>query len=411
MEFGLIGEHLGHSYSRELHERIGGYPYKLRELRPDELGVFLQKRDFRGVNVTIPYKQAVIPFLDEISDTAHEIGAVNTIVNRGGRLIGYNTDYAGLLALARHSDISVSGKKALILGTGGASKTAFAVMKVLGAREIQKVSRRKAPDTVTYAEAAEIHSDADIIVNTTPVGMFPNADSSPIDLAAFPKLSGVLDAVYHPLRTELVLDARMRGIPAEGGLYMLCAQAVRAAELFLGREFDPALTESAFQALKSEKENLVLIGMPTCGKTTVGRLLARETGRPFADTDALLAMKIGSVPDYIRANGEAAFRALERETVSEISRESGYIIATGGGVILSPENLRALRRNGRLIFLDRSLQNLRPSPNRPLSSTPEKLRALYETRYPLYRAAADLIVPANRSAEEVADDIRKELLG
>lgn len=409
MEYGLIGEQLGHSYSRELHERIGGYDYALLELRPDELGDFLQKRDFRGINVTIPYKQAVIPFLDGISETANEIGAVNTIVNRGGRLLGYNTDYAGLLALARHSGISIPGKKALILGTGGTSKTASAVMKALGAKEIHKVSRRKAPDTVTYGEAAEIHADADILVNTTPVGMFPAVDAAPIDLSAFPRLSGVLDAVYRPLRTELVLDALKRGIPAEGGLYMLCAQAVRAAELFLNREFDPALMESAFQALKAEKENIVLIGMPTCGKTTVGRLLAQKTGRPFADTDALLAMKIGSVPDYIRLHGESAFRTVERETTAEIARKSGHIIATGGGAILSPENLRALRRNGRLIFLDRSLQNLRPSPNRPLSSTPEKLKALYETRYPLYRAAADITVPADRSAEEVAEDIRKEL--
>lgn len=409
MEYGLIGEQLGHSYSRELHERIGGYDYALLELRPDELEDFLQKRDFRGINVTIPYKQAVIPFLDGISETANEIGAVNTIVNRGGRLLGYNTDYAGMLALVRHAGISVSGKTVLILGTGGTSKTASAVMKALGAKEIHKVSRRKAPDTVTYGEAAEIHSDADILVNTTPVGMFPKVELSPVSLAAFPKLSAVLDAVYHPLRTELVLDAFARGIPAEGGLYMLCAQAVRAAELFLGREFDPALPESAFHALRSGKENIVLIGMPACGKTTVGRLLAQKTGRPFADTDALLARKIGSVPDYIRTNGESSFRALECETIADIARKSGHIIATGGGAILSPENLRALRRNGRLIFLDRSLQNLRPTPDRPLSSTLEKLKALYETRYPLYRAAADTRIPADGSAEAVAETIRKEL--
>ena len=409
MEFGLIGGHLGHSYSPELHKRIGGYSYELKELNPDELEAFLRKRDFRGINVTIPYKQAVIPFLDGISDAAQEIGAVNTIVNQGGRLTGYNTDYAGLLALTKHSGISVSGKKVLILGTGGTSKTAYAVMKSLGAKEIHRVSRQHSPNTVTYAEAAQQHADADILVNTTPVGMFPNVDASPTSLSSFPRLSGVLDVVYHPLRTELVLSAREQGIPAEGGLFMLCAQAVRAAALFLNRELNPALSESIFQALQNEKENLVLIGMPTCGKTTVGRLLSSAAGRPFADTDALLTQRLGSVPDYIRQFGEAAFREQERDTVAAVAKESGHIIATGGGVILNPNNLRSLRQNGRLIFLDRSLVRLRPSPDRPLSSTPEKLQALYEARLPLYRAAADMTIPADGDPESVVKCIRKEL--
>lgn len=402
MEFGLIGEKLGHSYSRELHGRLGGYRYELRELKPQELEGFFRKKDFRGVNVTIPYKQTVIPLLDELSETAEKIGAVNTVVNRGGRLYGYNTDYDGMLALFRHSGISVPGKKALILGTGGTSKTAYAALSSLGAAEIRKVSRRKSADTLTYTEAAAFHGDADILVNTTPVGMYPSVDTAPLDLSAFPRLSGVLDAVYRPLRTELVMQARERGISAEGGLYMLCAQAVRAMALFLDREFDPSLTERAFQALRSEKENLVLIGMPSCGKTTVGKLLAQKIGKPFVDTDALLAETLGPVPDFIRTHGESAFRASERDAVARAALESGQVIATGGGAILDPDNLRALRRNGRVIFLDRSLSMLKPSPDRPLSATPEALKGLYETRLPLYRAAADLTVAADDSPEAVA---------
>ena len=409
MEYGLIGMPLGHSYSKELHERIGGYSYELHELRPEELDGFFQERSFRGINVTIPYKQAVIPYLDEISDTARQIGAVNTVVNRGGRLIGYNTDYAGMLALVQHSGITVSGKKVLILGTGGTSKTAYAVMSSLGAAEIRKVSRRGEDGALTYEEAAMNHADADIIVNTTPVGMYPKTEAMPLELSAFPRLSGVLDAVYRPLRTELVMHAREKGIPAEGGLYMLCAQAVRAMELFLDREADPALLESAFRSLQADKENIVLIGMPTCGKTTVGGVLARKTGKTFADTDVQLAEKIGSVPDYIRAHGEAAFRVSERETVAATAMESSQIIATGGGVVLVPENLWSLRKNGRLVFLNRSLSLLKPSPDRPLSSTPEALKALYETRFPLYQAAADLTVPADGTPDEVAELVLRAL--
>ncbi len=408
MEYGLIGEKLGHSYSRELHERIGGYPYELRELKPEELGPFLQARDFRGINVTIPYKQAVMPYLDEISETAQRIGAVNTIVNRGGKLIGDNTDYDGMCALIRRCGLPVEGRKALILGTGGTSKTVRAVLSNLGAAEILRVSRSGAEGAVTYAEAAAKHKDAGIIVNTTPVGMFPNEGVSPIDLAAFPRLEGVLDAVYHPLRTELVLDAEARGLPASGGLYMLAAQAVAAAERFLDKCFDDSVLEDAFASLRREKENLVLIGMPTSGKSTVGRLLAAGTGKELLDTDELLSRRIGSVPDYIRQHGEAAFRAAEKETIASLSRESGKIIATGGGAILDEGNVRSLKRNGRLVFLDRPLSKLIPAADRPLSASEDRLRELYHFRRPLYLRAADLVISADVPPEAVAAAIRRE---
>lgn len=408
MEFGLIGARLGHSYSPELHERLGGYPYELLELAPEELAPFLLARDFRGVNVTIPYKQAVIPYLDELSPTARRIGAVNTIVNRGGRLIGDNTDYAGMLAFIRRCGLPVSGRKALILGSGGTSKTARAVLETLGAKVIVRVSRSSAEGTVTYDEALSMHGDTQLLLNTTPVGMFPAEEAKPIDLSVFPRLEGVLDVIYHPLRTELVLDAEARGLPAAGGLYMLAAQAAHAAERFLGRKLGESALEDAFAALRRQTENLVLIGMPTSGKTTVGRLLSRMTGKPLLDTDELLARRIGSIPDYLRQHGEAAFRAEEAKTIAALSREQGAIIATGGGAVLNEANVRALKRSGRLIFLDRPPEKLIPASDRPLSATLEQLRALYQTRYPRYLRAADLTVSADVPPEVVAAAIIRE---
>ena len=410
MRYGLIGERLGHSYSQEIHESIAPYRYELCELAPNELDAFFAERTFAGINVTIPYKQTVIPYLDEISPTAARIGAVNTVVNSDGRLYGDNTDFVGMCELAKHAGVSMQGKKVLILGTGGTSKTACAVAERLGAREILRVSRRAGEDAVTYEEAAASHRDAQILIHTTPVGMFPNDSGCPLDLSAFPDLEGVLDAVYHPLRTNLVLEAQARGIPAEGGLYMLVAQAVYASARFRGIEPDPTGIESVFRRIDGEKKNLVFIGMPTCGKTTVGRLLAAQTGKAFVDTDDEIAAKIGEpVPDYIRRVGEPAFRATEHEVVADVAQRSGCVIATGGGAILDPDNVRALARNGVLIFLDRSPEKLLAAPDRPLSSDPAKLAALYEKRYPLYRKAADITVPSDTPPESVAQAVWKEL--
>ena len=311
-EYGCIGEHLPHSFSREIHEQIGAYAYELKELTPDELPVFMTARAFRGINVTIPYKQAVIPFLDEIDETAKAIGAVNTVVNRNGKLFGFNTDLDGLTRLIRRIGLDLKGKKVLIPGTGGTSRTASFAAEKLGAREILRVSRTGREGSLTYEDVLRNHTDAEIILNTTPCGMFPETDAQPLPLDPFDRLQGVADVIYNPLRSRLVLDARSRGIPAEGGLYMLVAQAVRASEHFLDTVYSPDLTDRIYEHILRAKENIVLIGMPGSGKSAVGKILTARTGRPLADTDELIVRKAGkSIPDIFREDGEPAFRDLE----------------------------------------------------------------------------------------------------
>lgn len=409
MQYGLIGEHLGHSYSREIHEKIADYKYELLELKPDELGDFLTKKEFCGINVTIPYKQAVIPYLDEISEMAESIGAVNTIVNRNGKLYGYNTDFAGMRELIRYANINIKDKKVMILGTGGTSKTAHAVVQSLGAKDIIHVSRRASDNTVTYEDAVKLHTDTQVIVNTTPVGMYPNENNKPIDIEHFKQLEGIVDAVYNPLQTNLVLDGKAQNISACGGLYMLAAQAVWASALFLDKDVENSLIDKAFSLVMEQKENIVLIGMPTSGKTTVGKLLAEISQKRFYDTDRMITKKIGTISDYITQNGEPAFRAVEREAIAEAARLSGCIIATGGGAVLDPENVRALKRNGRLVFLDRSLNNLKAASDRPLSSDINRLAKLYEVRYPIYKDAADICVDGNMPPLDVANAVLKEI--
>ena len=286
--YGCIGKRLTHSFSREIHERLADYKYDLIELCEEELAPFLEKRDFEAINVTIPYKQAVIPYLDSVSDVARRIGAVNTVVNQDGRLCGYNTDYYGMRALIERLGLVLEGKKVLVLGTGGTSRTACAVASDLGASEIITVSRRKTEEHVSYEEASTLHPDARIIINTTPSGMYPDCESAPIDISAFDGLEGVIDAVYNPLCTNLVLDARERGVKAEGGLYMLVGQAVKASEIFLGNSYPKETVDDIFSKIKREKENIVLIGMPASGKSTVGKILAERLNRELIDTDELL---------------------------------------------------------------------------------------------------------------------------
>ena len=409
MKCGLIGRKLGHSYSCQIHHAIADYSYDLWELEPEQLAPFLQKGDFAGVNVTIPYKQQVIPFLDDLSDTARAIGAVNTIVNRSGRLYGDNTDLAGMIALIRRLGLELHGKKVLILGTGGTSKTARAAAQQLGAAEVYRLSRSGREDAVTYEEARRLHGDAAVLINTTPCGMYPAVEDCPLDPADFPRLEGVVDAVYNPLRTNLVLAARERGIPAQGGLYMLAAQAVYAGALFRGCQAAQADIDLAYRTVLRQVENIVLIGMPSAGKTTVGQLLARRTGKKFTDTDTLAEQRIGmTIADYFRTSGEEAFRAREQETVAEVSAAGGQIIATGGGAILRRENLTALRRNGLLVFLDRPIEQLTATVDRPLASDREALRRRYEERYALYRAAADVYIKNDGSPEEAADQIERQ---
>ena len=388
---------------------IGNPNYDLHALEPSELNTFFAERSFAGVNVTIPYKQAVMPLCDALDGAAVEIGAVNTVVNCGGRLFGCNTDVDGFLFLCRQAHISFEGKKVLILGTGGTSRTARAVAEALGAREILKVSRKSGEGVITYDEALSKHNDAEIIINTTPVGMFPKSDARPIDISGFTKLEGILDAIYNPLRTNLVQDGQERGIPASGGLYMLSGQAVFASAIFQGIETDTKLIDTAYNAVLGQKRNIVLIGMPSCGKTTVGKMLSQQTGMELIDTDELITERVGSIADFIRTEGETAFRDVESEVIKSIADKSGCIIATGGGSVLRHENVRALKHNGVVVFLDRALENLITTDDRPLSSSREALERRHHERYDIYRASADVIIDANTDIEEEVKKLREEI--
>ena len=400
--YGCIGKRLTHSFSREIHARLADYTYDLIELSEEEIPAFFASKDFAAVNVTIPYKQTVIPYLDHVSPIARRIGAVNTVVNREGRLYGYNTDYHGMTALIRRVGLQLQGKKVLVLGTGGTSKTACVVAADLGAAEVLTVSRSKSGGDTDYNEAVTLHTDARIIINTTPAGMYPDCGSRPIDLTPFDRLEGVVDAVYNPLRTELVLDALDKGVPAEGGLYMLVMQAVAAVEKFLDTEIPSETADRVFRSVLASKENVVLTGMPGSGKSTVGRLLSIE-GYEFVDTDAEIEKRCGcSIRELIAQRGETFFRDLESEVIREVSTHSGRIISTGGGAVLRPENVRCLKRNGCLFFLDASLSRLGETADRPLSNTREKLERLYNDRLPIYNATADLRVPDMETPEAEA---------
>ena len=406
MDYGLIGEKLPHSFSKEIHEKLGYYKYSLKELKKEELSDFVLQKNFKAINVTIPYKQAVIPLLDEISPDAEVIGAVNTIVNRGGVLYGCNTDFGGMKALIERLGIVVKYKKALILGTGGTSLTATAVCRRLGAKEILRVSRTGNGGAITYEQAYSEHTDADIIINTTPCGMFPKIDGCPIDISQFPKLSGVIDAVYNPLNTRLVLSAKERGIPASGGLYMLVAQAILAAELFLGRELGTVeLTNKIYDEIYFEKRNIILSGMPASGKSTVGKLIAKQLGREFIDTDSLIVERDGEISRIFAEKGEKHFRDLESEVIRELAGLSGRVISLGGGAILRPENVRDLRLNGEIFFIDRSLEYLTPTADRPLADEKAKMKKLYEQRIDTYMSTADYIIDGDCDPEDVADSV------
>ena len=408
MEYGVIGEHLIHSFSKEIHGQLGDYPYELREIPQGALEAFMTERDFRAINVTIPYKQDVIPFLHEVEPAAAAIGAVNTVVNRDGLLYGYNTDFGGMVGLIERTGIDLKNKKVLILGTGGTSKTAEAVARHLGAASVQKVSRTEKPGALTYEQVLSSHLDAQVLINTTPRGMFAQEGGMALDPGLFSDLRGVIDAVYNPLRTEFVQKARSMGVPAAGGLYMLVRQAVLASEIFLGVRYPEEVTERVYRRIKSGKENIVLTGMPGSGKTTVGRLLAEKMGRPFLDTDALVEAKTGMAPGkLIQSQGEAAFREAETEVIREISARTGCVIATGGGVVLRKENVDLLKRNGKICFLDRPVELLVPTGDRPLSATPEAIRKRYAERYPIYAATADTVI-ANCDTPEAA--VRKVLV-
>lgn len=410
MEYGCIGKKLGHSFSKDIHALLADYKYELKELTEDELDEFMKQHDFRAINVTIPYKEKVIPYLYSISPEAERIGAVNTIVNDNGRLYGYNTDFAGMKKLIERKNISIAGKKVLILGTGGTSRTAYAVAESMGASFAVKASRSKKDGAVTYSEAYSEMSDADVIINTTPVGMYPDNDSLPIDLKAFSNLSGVIDAIYNPLASVLVSEAKKMGITASGGLYMLVAQAFYACEKFLGKKLDETLINKIYKKIISEKENVVLVGMPGCGKTTIGKIISEKTGKIFIDLDEKIEQKEGMKPsEIIERFGEPVFREKEKEAVKEVSALTGCVIATGGGAVIDNENTARLKQNGKIVFIDRNIKNIVPTKDRPLSDNFEKLLARYRERYPIYNSAADIKIEAGNDADENADKIIKEV--
>lgn len=410
MKYGLIGEHLSHSFSKPIHEKIGGYVYEIKEIEPENVEAFIKAKDFSGINVTIPYKEKVMPYLDQIDESAKKIGAVNTVVNREGKLYGYNTDFFGMVALLDRAKVTVKDKKVLIIGTGGTSKTATAVSKYLGAKEIIYASHSFAKGAFTYDQIYKYHLDVQVIFNTSPVGMFPNNETTPIDLDRFTSLTGVIDAVYNPIRTNLVLKAREKGVKSEGGLYMLVSQAVRAYEHFSGTSVDNSLCDQIFDSVLYEKENVALIGMMSCGKTSVGKALAKLTGKVFVDTDEEIVKKAEmDIPTIFEKYGEEYFRELESQVIEEISKKNGQIIATGGGAILRKENVNMLKQNSKIFFIDRSLDLLMPTKDRPLGSTKEAISKKYNERYPIYASACDVSVDGDASVDKVCEKIYVEL--
>ena len=410
MRCGLLGEKLGHSFSREIHGKLGLYDYDLFEIPPEGLDAFMKARDFDGINVTIPYKQAVIPHLDGMSPRAEATGAVNTVVNESGRLWGDNTDIPGLEALIRRMGLDIAGKTVLIAGSGGTSLTALAAAESLGAGRAVRMSRSGRDGAITYEEAYRSYGDAEILINATPAGMWPDTDGCPVDLDRLPSVEGVIDCVYNPLTTRLVLEARERGIKAENGLFMLTAQAVLAAEDFTGESFGDATAERIYRELCFEKRSIVLIGMPGSGKTTVGSILAGRLGRTFIDTDEEIVKRAGMpVADIFGKYGENRFRDMETEVIREISGCQGAVIATGGGAVLRRENVISLRKNGFLVFLDRSPDTILPTEDRPLADDSSKVRKLYEERSPVYRAASDVAVDVSGTPERTADLILERL--
>lgn len=405
MVYGLLGRTLRHSYSPQIHALLGDYEYRLFEVEPQDLEAFLKKREFGGINVTIPYKKDVLPYLSGISDNAKRIGAVNTIiVKEDGGLYGDNTDYDGFLCLVQKSGFQVKGKKALVLGTGGASLPISAVLSDLGAREVVFISRSGENNYQNLSR----HADADLIVNTTPVGMYPNNLKAPLSLSEFPNLSGVLDIVYNPQKTKLILDAERLGIPAYSGLLMLVAQGKRAAELFLGHDIPDSETDRIFKKLSTEMQNIVLVGMPGCGKTTVGKALAEQLNRPFFDADEeILKRTDKSAEAWIEACGEAVFRQKETEVLESLCKQSGTVIATGGGAVTVPENADILRQNSIVFFINRDVSAL-PVEGRPLSKA-TALSEMYKVRLPMYRSVCDYEIAADGSVEAVVRRILEEL--
>ena len=400
---GLLGKTLGHSYSPLIHSYLGQYEYRLFEKQPHELEDFLKRGEFEGLNVTMPYKKDVIPYLDALSPIAARLGAVNTIVRREGKLIGHNTDYAGFLSMVHRSGLDPAAKKVLILGSGGASATAVAVMEDLGA-DVIVISRGGENN---YNNLYTMHTDAAIIVNTTPVGMYPNTDFSPISIFPFPGLDGVLDVIYNPTNTMLLQFAQESGVYGMSGLWMLVAQAKEASEWFQNATIPEERLAEIYRTVKAQMENIVLIGMPGCGKTTVGKALADKLGRQFFDADAEIAKKANmSIPEIFAKEGEEGFRSREIKVLSELGKQSGLVIATGGGCVTFSINHSFLHQNGRIFWLKRDISQL-PTDGRPLSQK-GNLEEMYRIRKPLYESFADVIIE-NETVEQAVQQIMEAI--
>ena len=402
MKCGLLGEKLGHSYSPFIHSQLGDYTYDLFEKKSEELADFLHNGDFSGLNVTIPYKKEVISYCAELSPQAQAVGAVNTIVRRNdGSLLGHNTDYFGCETMVKYSGLAVAGKKVLVLGSGGASNTVVAVLQALGALPV--VISRQGENNY---ENLQLHADAAVIVNATPVGMYPNTEAAPVDIGQFPQLEGVLDLIYNPARTKLLQDAEKRGLVAENGLLMLVAQAKEASEYFTGSVIPDGKILDIYRQLQQQMENIVLIGMPGCGKTTIGELLAEKTGKTFVDADALIPELAGkSIQQVFAEDGEAVFRDWETQALAALGKKSGMVIATGGGCVIRPEHEAILRQNGRIFCLERQLKSL-DTQGRPLSQA-SGVEELYRIRKPKYEKFANHFIDNNSTPEEAAAAILK----
>lgn len=397
----LIGKTLGHSVSKPIHEALGAYRYHLREL-PDEAAVaeYMARRHFAGCNVTIPYKQTVISLCDHVDERAARIGAVNTVVNKNGLLYGYNTDYDGLAYLLTRAGISLAGQKVLLLGSGGTSHTAMAVAQDAGAATVWVASRHPGPGQLSYEQAAG--QEIDIVLNTSPAGMYPHNGEVLLDIAEMPGLKAVADVVYNPLKTRLVLDAEARGLLIAPGLSMLVRQAVRAAELFTSRSFAQQDTERVLGEVYGRMASLVIVGMPGSGKSKLGRAVARRLQKKFIDLDAVIEAKAGcKIAEIFEKQGEAAFRALETQALEDCTKEGGRVISTGGGVVVRPQNRPFLRQNGPVLYLRRPVDQLHLGAGRPLSTSREALQTMYTQRAPLYEAVADLTVENDASFTQV----------